>query len=120
MKKLFSYFILISYPNYLFSYYINIYLKNLKKQFYLFQPDLLSSHRNFVMKVDAISVQSDSSSRGDNVTFFVFSDRTEVLRLTINPAATHVNFCIFDLNQYDLNVYQSILLESNSINIIRM
>ena len=42
------------------------------------QPSLLSAHRSFVRKVDAVEVTSELSGKGDPITLFVFSDTLEV------------------------------------------
>ena len=46
--------------------------------FVVLQPDLLSSSRTFVNKVDCQLVEGAIGSRGDHVTLFVFGDSLEV------------------------------------------
>ena len=48
------------------------------------QPDLLSSSRTFVQKVDCQLVDgSIGGNRGDHVTLFVFADSLEVSHVTL-------------------------------------
>lgn len=46
--------------------------------FFFLQATLLSSHRSFLYKVDAIELSNSLSHRGDPLSMFVFSDSMEV------------------------------------------
>ena len=49
-------------------------------------PNLLSSHRSFILSVDVVDLTNTLSGKGDNVTLFLFSDSLELCKRRIRSA----------------------------------
>lgn len=48
------------------------------KSLILFQPHLVSSHRNFISRCDVMELSDGLSGRGDPLVFYLFTDVLEV------------------------------------------